>query len=248
MIRKYEELSAGAWPAIHTKLYDGWLLRFSDGYTRRANAVFPLYESTIPIDEKIDYCEREYISRNLKPMFKVTLDSTPGDIDKKLEERGYTRDNEAALRVLDLNASGRYEINDVVIESQFSDRWLNGFLDCSGIKEQTVCLAARKILNNIPGKVVYVSKYIDGKLVACGYGAMERRYVGIFDILVQEDRRRKGYAKDILNGILGTACSAGIKKAYLQVSAGNIPAEKLYDKMGFKEIYRYWYRRNEKQD
>lgn len=39
----YEELSMNAHPAIKTHVYDGWLLRFANGYTNRANSVNMIY-------------------------------------------------------------------------------------------------------------------------------------------------------------------------------------------------------------
>jgi len=37
--RLIEELTLNAWPPLETLLFDGWILSFSDGYTRRANSV-----------------------------------------------------------------------------------------------------------------------------------------------------------------------------------------------------------------
>jgi hypothetical protein len=45
---------------LQTVLYDGWLLNFANGYTRRANSVQTLYPSTLDLEEKIDYCEALY--------------------------------------------------------------------------------------------------------------------------------------------------------------------------------------------
>ena len=42
-ILQIEELSINAFPAILTELYDGWILRYSNGYTYRGNSVNPLY-------------------------------------------------------------------------------------------------------------------------------------------------------------------------------------------------------------
>ncbi|NLW48857.1 MAG: hypothetical protein GXY86_16205 [Firmicutes bacterium] len=44
-----------------------------------------------------------------------------------------------------------------------------------------------------------------------------------------------------MDGILSAALDKQVKKAFLSVVAGNVPAENLYQKLGFKEIYRYWY-------
>lgn len=247
MIRKMEELAMNAWPSLQTKFYDGWVLRFADGYTRRANSVCPIYESTIPVDEKIDFCEKEYGLRNLPTLFKLTTESNPEGIDARLEERGYVRENEAALRILNLGQYVPHESQGVVVESQFSNEWLDGFFRCSNIADEKTQLSAKEILDNILGPVICVTKQVEGKVVGCGYGAVERDYIGIFDIVVDKDYRGNSYGKDIMNGILGTALQKNIKTAYLQVAVGNIPAEKLYNGIGFKEAYRYWYRKLEKQ-
>ncbi len=62
--RTIEELTLNAWPALQTVLYDGWLLRFADGYTRRANSVNPIYPSAVPLADKIAACERAYAARD----------------------------------------------------------------------------------------------------------------------------------------------------------------------------------------
>ena len=43
--------------------------------------------------------------------------------------------------------------------------------------------------------------------------------------------------------ILSEAQQMGATGSYLQVVAGNAPAERLYDKVGYREAYRYWYRK-----
>ena len=58
MITIFEELSMNAWPALQTKLYDGWVMRFAEGYTKRANSINPIYGSSISLTKKLDYCEK----------------------------------------------------------------------------------------------------------------------------------------------------------------------------------------------
>ena len=59
-IKYIEELSLNAWPSHMIELYDGWLIRFSHNYTYRTNSVEQVGASTIPVEEKIAYCEEIY--------------------------------------------------------------------------------------------------------------------------------------------------------------------------------------------
>jgi ribosomal protein S18 acetylase RimI-like enzyme len=99
------------------------------------------------------------------------------------------------------------------------------------------------MLKNIKHNIISVYKMDNGTFAGCGYGVIEKGFVGLFDIVVKEEFRGKGYGKEIIETILDKARETGIEKAYLSVVNSNIIAKKLYGKMGFKEIYKYWYRK-----
>jgi GNAT superfamily N-acetyltransferase len=63
LARDVEEPTLNAWPPLTNVLYDGWVLSFSDGYTRRANSVHSLYPSRLPLADKIAVCEAAYAAR-----------------------------------------------------------------------------------------------------------------------------------------------------------------------------------------
>jgi len=96
----YEELSINAHPALQTQVYDGWVLRFANGYTGRANSVYPLYPSSLDLHEKITECERRYFAQELPAIFKLT--DADMDIDKVLEEMGYIVDRPTYVMEMDL--------------------------------------------------------------------------------------------------------------------------------------------------
>ena len=91
-----------AWPAAQTLLYDGWVLRFASGYTRRANSIYPLYPSGLELDEKIRACEMLYRSQRLPVIFKMTAESQPGGLDDHLAGLGYQPEARTSVQLLDL--------------------------------------------------------------------------------------------------------------------------------------------------
>jgi ribosomal protein S18 acetylase RimI-like enzyme len=99
-----------------------------------------------------------------------------------------------------------------------------------------------QMLDNILGEKICVQLKLANESVACGFGVIENGFVGLFDIIVKEDCRGKGYGKTIMSALLNEAKRLGAQKAYLQVLIGNSAAENLYEGLGFKELYRYWYR------
>jgi hypothetical protein len=91
MITTIEELSLNAWASLQTMLYDGWIIRFANGYTKRANSVNPLYLSRIDIDEKLQFCEQLYQEKKLPVVFKLTSAVLPSNLDYRLWESGYQK-------------------------------------------------------------------------------------------------------------------------------------------------------------
>lgn len=127
MIRAIEELSMNAWPAMQTLHYDGWVLRFADGYTKRANSVNPLYDSKMDLDEKIKVSESFYRDKGLPTVFKMTAASAPANLDTRLVARGYRIDSPTSVQLLDLSAA-EYKITDAVdLTSTDSEAWHESF-------------------------------------------------------------------------------------------------------------------------
>ncbi|NTV91602.1 MAG: N-acetyltransferase, partial [Clostridiales bacterium] len=230
-----------------------WVIRLADGYTRRSNSVYPLYKNidNASLDEKINYCQKVYSDKALPTLFRLSSAGEHDLLDAKLAECGYLKDDEAALRVMDLAGfeAGRYlkitEHEDMHIEYPVSEKWLDGYFYCSGAEDSPNRIIAKKLHENMTGRTIHVMKQVGGKPAGCGVGIIERDFVGVFSIIVHKEQRGKGYGLEIMAAILGEAVANGADKAYLQVLAGNIPAEKMYDKLGFHELYRYWYRKRD---
>jgi len=66
--------------------------------------------------------------------------------------------------------------------------------------------------------------------------------LGLFDIITDEGQRRRGYGRQLMQGLLAWGKQQGARSAYLQVMLNNPPALALYAGLGFREVYRYWYR------
>jgi ribosomal protein S18 acetylase RimI-like enzyme len=243
LIRRFEELSMNAWPALETIVYDGWVLRFANGYTRRANSVNPIYTSSIDLDTKISYCEGIYTQTGLRTIFKLTRDVFPPDLDSVLENRGYEREAETSVQILMLD-SLRSEVDERVdISDRVDDAWLDAFFRMSGTDQKH-----RDTLNAIlaGGFQDRCFAHIErsGTIVACGLGVREDTTVGLFEIIVDQRLRGMGLGRLITEGILAWAKKAGAETSYLQVMVENTTALALYEKLGFREEYRYWYRVN----
>jgi GNAT superfamily N-acetyltransferase len=246
VITRFEEISMNAWPALQTVLYDGWILRFAGGYTRRANSVNPIYHSTIDVYQKIEYCRGFYAAKGMRTFFKITSEVHPPDLDKILETKGFTREAETSVQTIGFAQLAIKDYGLVRIVTSLDDFWIDNFFRLSGaVSENKKTLKA--MLRNI--KMPKCFAYIKEKnvIVACGLGVLEQDVIGLFDIVVAPGFRGKGYGSRILQGILLWGKNEGAKVGYLQVMVDNKTALALYGKLGFKEMYRYWYRVQEER-
>lgn len=241
MIRTIEEVSMNAWPALESMLYDGWILRFGKGYTRRANSISPIYQSTQDIDTKIKKCEEIYNSKGLKAIYKITTAVFPENLDSLLENQGYACEAATSVQVLELDNIDNPSNTNLLIDSKLTEEWLGEYClanSVSGSNKGTL----KSILENIIPKHCFLTLKEDGINVAFALGVIENEIIGLFDIVVKKDFRNKGYGKQLVVNLLHYGRQNGAKKAYLQVMLDNPPALSLYSKLGFKEVYKYWYR------
>lgn len=232
-----------AFPALSTALVNGWVVRFSNGYAKRANSVNPIYLCSIDTLKNIEICEEMYSCRGLDTVFKLTECEAAYEIDKLLADMGYSY--EAKTNVMLKNIKGfeitAEDMRGAVIYRELKDNWFNAYTIMNKVKDESKG-TLRKMLESIIVDTYYACIIEDGKIIAVGQGVAERGYVGMFDIYVHEGHRRKGLANKIMNNLIYAAAQDGNKFSYLQVVDANEPAKALYDKLGYEKQYSYWYR------
>jgi len=236
-----EELSLNAWASLQTVMYDGWIIRFAGGYTKRANSVNPLYPSTLDLGEKIHFCESMYQNKKLPVVFKITPAVYPANLDEELSANGYQKDSATSVQVMELDPVNVQVAGQICLQEDLSDEWLDNFCRMSAVSEPNR-VTLRQILTNIVPRRCFVSLQSDGRIIACGLGVLQSAYIGLFDIVTDSTFRRCGYGQQLVESILAWGKQNKAEKAYLQVMLNNPPALHLYEKIGFREKYQYWYR------
>lgn len=240
--RRIEEASLRAWPAHADSDFDGWRLRFANGYTRRANSVTPLDPSHLALEDKVATCERLYGARGLPAIFRLTPFAPP-ELDELLARRGYrlgaavevrARSFASSLPLPPQRASG-------IIRAHGIDKWLDIFGLLSGAPASNRS-AHRDVLNAVPGVRRLLALWADGGAVACGMTVFSDGLLGLFDLVTAIERRNLGYGSEIVRRALGWGARAGADEAYLQVLGRNTAARRIYDRAGFEVVYQYHYR------
>jgi len=220
-------------------LLDGWILRFADGYTKRANSVSVLYEGDRSLAEKIETCQQIYTQQNLPLIFRLSP-LAPIELDDKLAELEFTPFDFTSTQIKDLSQFEQVAIEHLKIDSDYS-KWLKFFAQ---ICEISIAEQQRltKILASIVPTKAFAILWKDNEPIAGGLAVLEGKDVGLFEIETQKNYRRQGHGRSILLGLLSWAKQQGATTTYLQVTTDNQPALKLYKKLGFTELYQYFYR------
>ena len=243
-IKTIEDLSLNAWPSYQMQVYDGWIIRYSHFYTHRTNSVEQIGPSALPLTEKVEYCEQIYRRWNTPSIFKITPLCQP-ELEPLLIQRGYHIEHSTDVMVLELDDTYYIEETPSIplkIQKHIAPAWIEGLFQ---LKETTNPIH-RKIVPSmyaaIPKDVIALSIRKKGKRIATGLGILDRDYIGIYAIHVAEEYRHRGYADLVVRTLLSEGMKAGASKAYLQVVSDNTPALNLYNKIGFRKLYTYWFR------
>lgn len=246
-----EELSMNAWPAARKIQYGGWTLGFTEGYTKRANSVYPLRESPddAPLAERIAFCESKYREAGLPCIFKIPLTESFKNLDAALETSGYRADSPTSVMTLDLTTFAPHEADwsPVVVRDRFDPAWIEGFITCSRLSEP-FRRPLRSILSGISLPIVTAEVFLHNEIRACAFAVLERGMAGIFDVVVKEEYRRRGYGTMVVEAVLSEIKKRGAAGSYLQVVQGNVNAERLYGKIGYAFQYAYHYRIKDVKD
>lgn len=237
-LRRLEELGLNSSAPPGQLLYDGWLIRMQPGKAKRARSINAVYPSQLPLEAKIRHCEQLYARQGLPAIFRITPFSQPSSLDPMLESLGFERFDTTSVETTTLGAATPLPAG---CEPMDLAPWVDGVGRLRGSDDS----ARRAHLARLQGSLLPMRALAvcrQGEVVATGLTIVEGDWAGLFDIVTAAPLRRQGLGDHIVRGLLAAARGLGATNAYLQVSADNTTARRLYARHGFREQYRYWYR------
>lgn len=241
-LRRLEEVGLNALQTQRQLFYDGWLLRVSPGKAKRARSVNAHFSSSLPLDRKIEHCEKVYSARGFPVLFRITPFVQPPDLDAALAARGYEEHETTLVQVVRLAQPPEVVVlPDVEVTSPSADV----FADAVAVLQHATPAqrdAYYERLVDSPLSTRALLAHGAGGAVGVGTVMLDDSLAGIFSMATAPDMRGRGVATALLGRLLAWAWDHGATHAYLQVDAENHRALAVYRRFGFATAYTYHYR------
>ncbi|MDQ5825505.1 MAG: GNAT family N-acetyltransferase [Chloroflexota bacterium] len=238
-----DELAANAWPASIQQQLEGWKLRAARGLTRRANSVYtsgPMPRYSDWLHEVQSFYER----LGLPVRFQIS-DGSPNELDRLLDELGYSREAHTEVHTASAAAvaaqSTPTDGPPVLAASHLEEHWLEAFLRVEG-HNPALGDMYRTILSAIGPATRFATVQVQEEIVGVGMAVTERGWTGLFNLATAQHMRGRGVATAIIADLAGWSIEQGAERLYLQVMSSNEVAKRLYAKLGFSYLYGYHYR------
>ncbi|MEK6221098.1 MAG: GNAT family N-acetyltransferase [Chloroflexota bacterium] len=244
-IRLIEELAANAWqPALEQSL-EGWRMRYNQGVSRRLNSVWPnLLHGKLPIEKRVEEVENFYLSRETLPRFQICPAALPSDLPKILTARGYSADAYTHVKTAPIAwVLSKTEANpalEITTSNILTDEWMRLYRQSASFDAHGETMR-RGTLTRIGQSACFVLIKVNQQKAAIGLGVAERNWVGVFSMNTLPTFRKQGAATTILNYLGNWGLELGAQELYLQVMQSNENAKNMYAKLGFLELYQYYY-------
>lgn len=234
-----ERRLVNAWPAFEIELCEGWLLRFADGYSKRANAATPIVPGARLDADLVEAIVASYAARGLPVCFRLTGVEESGT-EAILTACGLVPFDPSLGLVAQLDDTHSLDPSTVIAPTP-SAAWVIAAAHAYGGDKANQDTLAR-ILTRIRQPAAFATLTLDGEDAAWGFAVADRGFVGIYDIVVAPDLRGLGLGRRLVSGLMNWGRGAGAHTAYLQVREENAVAVSLYDSLGFTNAYRYSHR------
>jgi GNAT superfamily N-acetyltransferase len=230
-----------AFPSLKQAILDGWLLRFSNGVSRRANSANPLRADCAAPGAVIEPVERLYRRQKQPTIFRVP--SFLAGIDEPLAARGYRSEGETCVLYCEMADVDAAPDPGVELSANPRTEWLAAMAALQRHTE-THRRVYRRIVDAVAVPAAFAGLRIDGDLAALAYGTVGDGLLCYESVITDPVRRRQGLAWRVIASLAAWGRAQGARGVCLQVEAGNAPARALYDRFGLAtELYRYHYMR-----
>lgn len=242
-VRRFEAAGFRAWPAAAVH-YDGtWVIRLTAGHpAKRLNSVNPLDPSDVTdLDERIARAERRFSAYGRPLTFR--LSPLSGDaLSRHLDAAGWSRFSESVVMCLSLD---NRDVDNAIDQIPLKDmgRFINAAFLCHDF-DPALRAGLSEVISAIqPEAGLFVLEAAENNPLATAICVRDGDLAGLFEIATGARQRGKGHGRRVVLSALKWAKLHGAKEAWLQVEADNLAARRLYEGMGFAEMYRYYYRR-----
>lgn len=228
-----EPFAEAAWPARETARLNGWLLRFSDGYSSRCNSVSTLsFKGSLP--RAIKTVEAEYRDRRLLPQFQISPASQPAELEEILLAHGYRHKTPTVVMVAAAPTLAGSIDPGHILDAPNSDFVA---LTLEGSHSAADGLERLETLARVASPKAFVVVRSEGRTVACGASVVTGDWASVYVMRTAAGHRRKGHGRSVLAGIARWALSQNASRLYLQVDETNSAGRALYARTGFQDGY-----------
>jgi ribosomal protein S18 acetylase RimI-like enzyme len=255
-----ERIAARTWPAPRTEPLGGWLLRYAEGWTGRANTALVTGDPGTDLRTAVDRVTAWYRALDRRPAVQLPLPAA-ADVDAYLDAEGWPADPTVHVMtagLAEVTAAGKNEPEGgkeamaawpgLEITHEPAKDWL----EMAGARKGNLPAAARAILTGPEVRAfVEIRQTTEpgqpgqpGSLIAIGRGAICDGWLGITLVEVVPGMRRRGLARTVLGALVDWAAEHGASDAFLQVEERNEAARALYRGAGFRLHHTYRYRRH----
>lgn len=241
-VRRYEAAGFRAWPASFV-IYDGtWLVRLTAGLpAKRLNSVNPLDpRDDGRLNERLARVRRRFDGYGRPLTFRMSPLAGHA-LAHHLDQEGWTRFGESIVMHAPLEEAGLKGAIDQ-IPLQDVGRFVGAALDIHAL-DPALRPGLSEVIGSIEPETGLFVLEGENQPVATAICVLDSDLAGLFEVATLLEKRGRGYGRRVVQAALKWARQRGAREAWLQVEAGNAHALGLYRALGFREAYRYHYRR-----
>jgi N-acetylglutamate synthase len=225
-----ERAGVQAWPAVETAEVEGWLWRFANGGSQRANSVSTLDYTGTDIDKTIADIEQRYRARGARPLFQISDVCAPRDLDQRLQIRGYIA-KDRCTTLIRPSPTGEVESGDgFEIFARATPEWTACYTSVITPDRRRT---APDILLRVPRGAAFCAVRRAGRIVATALGVTHGGVTIAECVASHAEARGQGAASTVMRGLAAWGASQGAHTIALQALEHNAPAQALYRSLGY---------------
>ena len=241
-VRRMEAVSFRSFPATSTFFEGSWAIRLTAGHpAKRLNSISPLDPSDhANIDARVEMAQHRFDSFGRRLVFRLSP-LAPTELDDALDNLGWIYFDETVVMVADL---GQSDLSGAMDQLPLQDvgLWVDAFLELSE-KDDIFKPGLAEVIGAIkPASGLFITQNEENEPVSVLRCVQDNDLAGLFDVVTNPKYRGQGHGRAAVLSALKWAVKKGADTGWLQVVADNPAALKLYQSLGFRELYRYTYR------